>query len=31
MLGVSFLILMGLVRLLRWALVPVGPYTLAHD
>jgi exosortase len=31
MLGVSFLILMGILRLLRWAMVPVGPYTLAYD
>lgn len=31
MLGVSFLVLMGLVQLLRWAMVPVGPYTLARD
>lgn len=31
MLVVSFLILLGIVRLLRWALVPVAEYTLAYD
>jgi exosortase len=31
MLGVSFLILLAIVRLLRWALVPVTAYTLAYD
>jgi hypothetical protein len=28
---VAFLLLMGVVRLLRWALIPVTPYTLAYD
>ena len=31
MLAVSFLILMGIIRLMRWALVPVTNYTLAYD
>ena len=31
MLPVAFLLLMGLLRLLRWALVPVRQYTLAYD
>jgi exosortase len=31
MLLVAFLLLMGVVRLLRWALIPVTPYTLAYD
>lgn len=31
MLFVAFLILMGIVRLLRWALVPVTRFTLAYD
>jgi exosortase len=31
MLGVSFLILLGLLRVLRWAMVPVGHFALAHD
>jgi len=31
MLAVSFLILMGIIRLMRWALVPVTDYTLAYD
>jgi exosortase len=31
MLPVSFLILMGIIRLLRWALVPVSVFTLAYD
>lgn len=31
MLIVSFLILMGIIRLMRWALVPVTNYTLAYD
>ncbi len=31
MLVVSFLILMGIIRLMRWALVPVTSYTLAYD
>ena len=31
MLLVAFLLLMGIVRLLRWALVPVASYTLAYD
>ena len=29
MLGVSFLLLMGIIRLLRWAAIPVMRYTLA--
>ncbi len=31
MLPISFLILMGIIRLLRWALVPVAVFTLAYD
>jgi exosortase len=31
MLGISFALLMGLLRLLRWALVPVTPFTLAYE
>jgi exosortase len=31
MLLISFLILMGIIRLLRWALVPITRYTLAYD
>ena len=31
MLPISFLILMSILRLLRWALVPVTRYTLAYD
>jgi hypothetical protein len=31
MLGASFLVLMGIIRLLRWALIPVTQYTLAYD
>jgi exosortase len=31
MLGISFLILMGIIRLLRWALIPVTIYTLAYQ
>jgi len=31
MLIVSFLLLMGLIRLLRWSLLPVSRYTLAYD
>lgn len=31
MLVVAFLILMGILRVLRWALVPVTCYTLAYD
>ncbi len=31
MLIASFLILMGIIHLLRWALVPVTRYTLAYD
>jgi exosortase len=31
MLFVAFLILMGVMRLLRWALFPVSRYTLAYD
>lgn len=29
MLGVAFLVLMGIIRVLRWAMIPVGHYTLA--
>lgn len=31
MLAIAFLLLMGIVRLLRWALIPVSQYTLAAD
>ena len=31
MLGVAFATLIAIVRVLRWALVPVSPYTLAYD
>jgi exosortase len=31
MLGIAFLLLMGIIRLLRWALIPVTPYMLAMD
>lgn len=31
MLIIAFLILMGIIRLMRWALVPVTNYTLAYD
>ena len=31
MLGVAFLMLIGILRILKWALVPVVPYTLAQD
>lgn len=31
MLLISFLLLMGIIRLMRWALVPVTSYTLAYD
>ncbi len=31
MLPIAFLVLMGLIRLLRWALIPVTQYTLAYD
>lgn len=31
MLPLAFLILMGIVRLLRWALLPVEKFTLAYD
>jgi exosortase len=31
MLPIAFLILLGIIRLLRWALVPVTVYTLAYD
>jgi exosortase len=30
-LGVAYLLLLGMVHLLRWALVPVTTYTLAYD
>jgi len=31
MLFVAFLLLLGIIRLLQWALIPVTPYTLAYD
>jgi hypothetical protein len=31
MLPVAFLILLGIIRVLRWALVPVAIFTLAYD
>ncbi len=31
MLPVAFLILLGIIRLLRWALLPVAPFTLAYE
>ena len=31
MLPVAFLILLGIIRLLRWALIPVSPFTLAYE
>jgi exosortase len=31
MLVVAFLLLMGIIRLLRWALIPIAPYTLAYN
>jgi exosortase len=31
MLVIGFLLLMGIIRLLRWALIPVAHYTLASD
>lgn len=31
MLAIAFLLLMGIVRLLKWALIPVATYTLAAD
>lgn len=31
MLFAAFFILMGILRVLRWSMVPVQPYTLAHD
>lgn len=31
MLFVAFLVLMGIIRMLRWALVPVAVFTLAND
>lgn len=31
MLGLAFLMLVGLLQLLKWALIPVVPYTLAQD
>ena len=31
MLVLAFLILMGIIRVLRWALIPVTPYTLAAE
>lgn len=31
MLGVAFLLLMGIIKLLRWAMLPVAHYTLAAE
>jgi len=31
MLVLAFLLLMGAIKMLRWAMVPVTPYTLAYD
>ena len=31
MLVIAFLLLMSIIRILRWALIPVTPYTLAYD
>ncbi len=31
MLIIAFLLLMGIIRLLRWAMIPVTRYTLAYD
>jgi exosortase/archaeosortase family protein len=31
MLGIAFLLLLGIVRVLRWALIPVMRYTLAWE
>lgn len=31
MLVIAFLLLMAIIKLLRWALIPVTPYTLAYD
>ena len=31
MLGIAFLLLMAIIRLLKWALIPVSPYMLAMD
>jgi exosortase len=31
MLPIAFLLLMGIVRLLRWALLPIAKFTLAYD
>lgn len=31
MLVVAFLLLMGIIRILQWALIPVTPYMLAYD
>src|SRR5437660_12276198 len=31
MLGIAFLLLMAIIRLLKWALIPVSPYILATD
>ena len=31
MLGIAFLLLMGIIRMLKWALIPVSPYMLAMD
>lgn len=31
MVGVAFLLLMGILKLLRWMLIPVAPFTLAYE
>jgi exosortase len=31
MIPIAFLMLMAIIRILRWALIPVTPYTLAHE
>jgi exosortase len=31
MLGIAFLLLVAIIRLLKWALIPVSPYMLAMD
>ena len=31
MLPIAFLILLGIVKLLRWAMIPVTKYTLAYE
>jgi len=31
MVGVAFLLLMGILKLLKWMLIPVAPFTLAYE